>query len=169
MHIVAMGDNKGSLLVPCSPIPCLKQLKERKFLEPSQVPQWAVSMALRVSAACRHFSQAVLRQRKWLPEIWIDQKSKTRKSRKTDAPEFEAAPLETSKDDDPDTEPEDDMKEEIDEWIQKANTLAWQSSFLAYIQHAFDDPDTFLFSPHDDDDPLPDTEGTMQLSSWVAR
>jgi hypothetical protein len=28
-------------------------------------------MAIRLSAACRHFAQAVFRQRKWLPKEWL--------------------------------------------------------------------------------------------------
>jgi len=32
---------------------------------------WAPDMAIRLSAACRHFAQAVFRQRKWLPKEWL--------------------------------------------------------------------------------------------------
>ena len=46
--------------------------KEKQFAEAPQVPHLAVSLVLRVSAACRHFSQAVLKQRSWLPEQWKD-------------------------------------------------------------------------------------------------
>jgi len=31
---------------------------------------WAPDMAIRLSAARRHFAQAVFRQRKWLPKEW---------------------------------------------------------------------------------------------------
>ena len=41
--------------------------EDKKFLKPDQINDWAGSYTLRLMAAFRHFAQAVLRCRGWIP------------------------------------------------------------------------------------------------------
>ena len=63
-------------------------------------PGWSVTLALRIGAASRHWSQAVLRERKWVPTDFI-----IRKRKRSKTPDTENA-------DDSEAEAEEDENEE---------------------------------------------------------
>ena len=116
-------------------------------------------MALRLSAACRHFSQAVSRQRKWLLEYWLeDKKPLTRKDRKSkpDTQDSSEKEEEGETDKDKEGEPPDDMEKEINDFVNQSKTLAWQSTFLNYVRREMDSADSFLISMYEMD-PIDDT------------
>ena len=48
--------------------------KDKSLVAKNLIPTWSVTMALRISAACRHWSQSVLRERKWIPDEWFPNK-----------------------------------------------------------------------------------------------
>ena len=125
LEAIASRASPGSFIAPhtCILLKCrfvclLRSLSEdKKFLEPHAVPQWSVGMALRISAARRHVSQAVLRQRKWLPDHWktVETDKRTRKTCKSPGKEIVAADTESEPKEDME-EPKDDMEQEIEFW-----------------------------------------------------
>jgi hypothetical protein len=106
-------------------------------------------MALRLSAAFRHWSQALVRQRGWLPDEWKcadadtgdgPSEKRLRKSRKTTDPQ-NTEELEKSEEGQPPTttgddasEPPDEMAQEIEEFLKESRTLQWQSAFARHLE-----------------------------------
>ena len=67
---------------------------------------WSVTLALRIGAASRHWAQAVLRERKWVPADWITRKRKRTKTHDPDQAENSEAEAEAEEDEN-EEEPED--------------------------------------------------------------
>ena len=108
------------------------------------IPNWAVNIALRLSAAFRHFSQAVMRNRSWLPEEF---QTKFKTGNTED--EANASHAEDTQETESDDEAADLEAAEIDELVKKQKTLKWQSEFMTSLEEEFCNPDSFMDSLSD--------------------
>lgn len=96
------------------------------------IPKYALNTALRISAACRHYSQSSMRGRKWIPED-LNNQAKLKRT-KTKSADPSASPSEE------DEEPADEHADEIEELLRASSKDAdWPSEFLKSISGEFVD------------------------------
>ena len=92
-----------------------------------------------MSAAFRHWSQAVLKNGSWIPEAFKIKKSseasESSQSAASDDVEVESATEE---------EPADPDLPEVQLLIAESKKLRWQSDFMASLEIEFRDPDSFM-------------------------
>jgi hypothetical protein len=105
------------------------------------IPNWAITTALRISAACRHWSQAVLKQRSWIPDIYKEKKSEDAQSESAESQSTAVGEELESEE-----EPFDAEATEIAALVKDTRTLKWQSEFMASLEREFKDPGAFMDS-----------------------
>lgn len=110
-------------------------------MQPALIPTWSVQTGLRLSACFRHFSQAVHRQRGWIPDAYKQAKAAGNNSQDEPAGETQS---EASED-----EPQDLELAEVESLISSSKTLRWQSQFMDALEAEFADPSTFMTSLFD--------------------
>ena len=116
--------------------------KAKKFMPAHEVPKFALTTALRVSAACRHYSQSSLRGRKWIPEDLSNKPNPKRVQIFGKSADLSLSPSD-------DEEPEDDELEEIQQLESMTLSASWPSDFLRLVSTEFID---CSFMDDDDDD-----------------
>ena len=96
-----------------------------------EISSFAMTTAFRISAACRHYAQASLRGRKWVPEDLLNKPAQKRTAiiGKTSL----EAPPSASEDEDP----EDEELEEIEKIKAMSVSPDWPSEFLRLISAEF--------------------------------
>ena len=110
-------------------------------MQPALIPNWSVNTALRLSAACRHFSQAVGRQRGWIPDQY-----KTPATKRLEAAQAEVSDTQSEASEEEAPDPE---ASEIEDLIKKSKTLKWQSQLMESLATEFKDPNSFMVNMFD--------------------
>lgn len=115
-----------------------------------------MTVAFRISAACRHYSQSSLRGRKWVPEDLINKQplKRTIIKGKTSDNKRESSPSPSEEE-----EPEDPQLPEIKRLEQSRPEDIWPSEFLRLISGQFNDSS---FMDDDDDDDSCDHPGGLR-------
>jgi hypothetical protein len=82
-------------------------------------PGWSITLSLRISAACRHWSQAVLRGRNWVPQEFVIKRRKKNKTRDAENNDGEEEADDEDKDEESGAEaeePEDHDAQIVKDW-----------------------------------------------------